>query len=71
MQRMHDLAAGAANTVTTDGVAQQAEVTELLAEADRLQRLIANYMDHVQADIDASSHVRRATTAYARVEASI
>ena len=34
LQRMHDLAAGAANTVTTDGVAQQAEVTELLAEAD-------------------------------------
>lgn len=51
--------------------ADEQELCRLIAEADRLQRLIANYMDHVQADIDASSHVRRATTAYARVEASI
>ncbi len=34
LQRMRELAVDAANTVTTDGVAQQAEATELLAEAD-------------------------------------
>ena len=32
LQRMRELAIDAANTATTDGVAQQAEVTELLAE---------------------------------------
>ena len=32
LQRMRELAVDAANTATTDGVAQQAEVTELLAE---------------------------------------
>ncbi|MCP4307926.1 MAG: hypothetical protein GY926_16715 [bacterium] len=47
------------------------ELCRLIAEADRLQRLIANYMTHVQADIDAASQVRRGTTAYARIEASI
>ncbi|MCP4309393.1 MAG: flagellin, partial [bacterium] len=32
LQRMRELAVDAANTATTDGVAQQAEVTELIAE---------------------------------------
>lgn len=32
LQRMRELAVDAANTATTDGVAQQAEVTELLSE---------------------------------------
>ena len=32
LQRMRELAVDAANTATTDGVAQQAEVTQLLAE---------------------------------------
>ena len=32
LQRMRELAVDAANTATTDGVAQQAEITELLAE---------------------------------------
>ncbi|MDX2344394.1 MAG: hypothetical protein QNL12_12010 [Acidimicrobiia bacterium] len=51
--------------------ADEQELRRLIAEADRLQRLIASYMDHIQADIDSASHVRRATTAYARIEASI
>ncbi len=32
LQRMRELAVDAANTATTDGVAQQAEITELIAE---------------------------------------
>ncbi len=36
LQRMRELAVDAANTATTDGVAQQAEVTELLAEIDAI-----------------------------------
>lgn len=36
LQRMRELAVDAANTATTDGVAQQAEVTELLSELDNI-----------------------------------
>ena len=36
LQRMRELAVDAANTATTDGVAQQAEVTELLAELEAI-----------------------------------
>ncbi len=36
LQRMRELAVDAANTATTDGAAQQAEVTELLAELDSI-----------------------------------
>jgi len=36
LQRMRELAVDAANTATTDGVAQQAEVTELLAEVNAI-----------------------------------
>jgi flagellin len=36
LQRMRELAVGAANTATTDGAAQQAEVTELLTELDSI-----------------------------------
>ena len=36
LQRMRELAVDAANTATTDGVAQQAEVTELLAEINAI-----------------------------------
>ena len=36
LQRMRELAVDAANTATTDGVAQQAEVTQLLAEIDAI-----------------------------------
>jgi flagellin len=36
LQRMRELAVGAANTATTDGVAQQAEITELLAEINAI-----------------------------------
>jgi flagellin len=36
LQRMRELAVDAANTATTDGSAQQAEITELLAEIDAI-----------------------------------
>ena len=36
LQRMRELAVDASNTATTDGVAQQAEVTQLLAELDAI-----------------------------------
>ena len=36
LQRMRELAVDAANTATTDGAAQQAEVTQLLAELDAI-----------------------------------
>ena len=36
LQRMRELSVDAANTATTDGVAQQAEVDELLAELDAI-----------------------------------
>ena len=36
LQRMRELAVDAANTATTDGTAQQAEITELLAEIDAI-----------------------------------
>lgn len=36
LQRIRELAVDAANTATTDGVAQQAEVTELLKEIDSI-----------------------------------
>jgi flagellin len=36
LQRMRELAVGAANTATTDGAAQQAEVEELLDELDAI-----------------------------------
>ncbi len=36
LQRMRELAVDAANTATTDGSAQQAEITELLAELDSI-----------------------------------
>ena len=36
LQRMRDLAVSAANTATNDGVAEQAEVSELLAELDSI-----------------------------------
>ena len=42
LQRMRELAVDAANTATTDGVAQQAEVSQLISEltADRLEQLV-------------------------------
>ncbi len=36
LQRMRELAVDAANTATTDGTAQQAEITELLTEIDSI-----------------------------------
>lgn len=48
--------------------ADEAELCRLIAEADRLQRLIASYMDQVHHDLEMAPHVRRATTAYIQVE---
>jgi hypothetical protein len=42
------------------------ELCRLIAEADRLQRLIASYMDQVHSDIDEAPQLRRAATAYTR-----
>ncbi|MFA9430940.1 flagellin [Egicoccus sp. AB-alg2] len=36
LQRMRELAVGAANTATSDGAAEQAEITELIAELDAI-----------------------------------
>ena len=36
LQRMRELAVGAANTATSDGTAEQAEITELIAELDAI-----------------------------------
>jgi len=44
------------------------ELCRLIAEADRLQRLISSYMDQVHADLDEAPQLRRAATAYTRAE---
>lgn len=48
--------------------ADEAELCRLIAEADRLQRLISSYMDQVSHDLEMSPHVRRATTAYIQAD---
>jgi hypothetical protein len=40
------------------------ELCRLIAEADRLQRLISSYMEQVQSDINEAPQLRRAATAY-------
>jgi len=42
------------------------ELCRLIAEADRLQVLISNYMAQVSHDLEMAPQVRRATTAYTR-----
>jgi hypothetical protein len=42
----------------------EAELCRLIAEADRLQRLISSYMAQVHADLDEAPQLRRAATAY-------
>ena len=42
------------------------ELCRLIAEVDRLQMLISNYMEQVGHDLDMAPQVRRATTAYTR-----
>ena len=44
------------------------ELCRLIAEADRLQRLISSYMTQVHADLDEAPQLRRAATAYTRAE---
>ncbi len=46
--------------------ADEQELCRLIAEADRLQMLISNYMAQVHNDLEMAPHVRRATTAYTR-----
>lgn len=46
--------------------ADEQELCRLIAEADRLQMLISNYMAQVGHDLDMAPHVRRAATAYTR-----
>ena len=45
------------------------ELCRLIAEADRLQMLISNYMAQVNDDLEMAPQVRRATTAYTRAGA--
>jgi flagellin len=62
LQRMRELAVDAANTATTDGVAQQAEVTELLAEIEAIgdNSTFANmtiFSDYSATDAELTFHV--------------
>lgn len=47
------------------------ELCRLIAEADRLQRLIASYMAQVHHDLDIAPQLRRAVTAYTRSEGTL
>jgi hypothetical protein len=42
------------------------ELCRLIAEADRLQRLISSYLAQVHAELDEVPQVRRAAAAYTR-----
>lgn len=46
------------------------ELCRLIAEADRLQRLISNYLDQVHSELDEAPQLRRAATAYMRAESA-
>ncbi len=46
--------------------ADEQELCRLIAEADRLQMLIANYMAQVHHDLEMAPQVRRASAAYTR-----
>lgn len=46
------------------------ELCHLIAEAERLQRLIANYMAQVHHDLEMAPQVRRAAAAYTRGDAT-
>lgn len=45
---------------------EEAELCRLIAEADRLQRLIASYLAQVHSDLDEAPQLRRAAAAYTR-----
>ena len=45
---------------------EEAELCRLIAEADRLQRLISSYMAQVHSDLDGAPQLRRAAAAYTR-----
>ncbi len=58
---------GNTHTVEPDVMpADELELCRLIAEADRLQRLIASYMEQVHASIEEAPQLRRAATAYTR-----
>jgi hypothetical protein len=44
------------------------ELRRLIAEADRMQHLIAGYMAHVHRDLETAPQLRRAAAAYTRGE---
>ena len=46
--------------------ADEEELCRLIAETDRLQRLIASYMTQVNTHLDEAPQLRRAVTAYTR-----
>ena len=46
------------------------ELCQLIAEADRLQRLISSYLAQVHSELDEAPQLRRAVTAYTRAEAA-
>lgn len=47
------------------------ELCRLIAEADRLQRLIASYMAQVHHDLEMAPQVRKAVTAYTRGDGTL
>ncbi len=51
--------------------ADEQELCRLIAEADRLQRLISSYMAQVNADLDEAPQLRRAATAYTRAAVTL
>ena len=44
------------------------ELCRLIAEADRLQRLIGSYLAQVHSELDEAPQLRRAATAYTRAD---
>lgn len=44
----------------------EAELCRLIAEADRLQRLISSYLEQVHTEIEEAPQLRRAAAAYTR-----
>jgi hypothetical protein len=49
--------------------ADEEELCRLIAEADRLQRLISSYMAQVNSELDDAPQLRRAATAYTQAGA--
>jgi hypothetical protein len=54
--------------VATD---DEVELCRLIAEADRLQRLIASYMAQVHHDLELAPQLRKAAAAYTRGDGTL